>query len=72
MELAPAGITAKAILAGVTDTNALRQIPGYEKIMEVVRQRQNRLGQSDARTTMGYTHAGRISDDRSGLARLMI
>ena len=28
-----------AILAGVTDTNALRQIPGYEKIMEVARQR---------------------------------
>lgn len=39
VELAPAGITANAILAGVTDTNALRQIPGYEKIMEVARQR---------------------------------
>ena len=39
MELAPAGIIANAILAGVTDTNALRQIPGYEKIMEVARQR---------------------------------
>lgn len=26
-------------VAGVTDTNALRQIPGYEKIMEVARQR---------------------------------
>jgi len=39
MELAPAGITANAILAGVTDTNALRQIPGYEKILEVARQR---------------------------------
>ena len=24
---------------GVTDTNALQQIPGYEKIMEVARQR---------------------------------
>src|SRR5271166_3440297 len=36
---APAGITANAILAGVTDTNSLRQIPGYEKIMEVARQR---------------------------------
>jgi len=39
MELAPAGITANAILAGVTDTNALRQIPDFEKIMEVARQR---------------------------------
>jgi enoyl-[acyl-carrier-protein] reductase (NADH) len=39
VELAPAGIIANAILAGVTDTNALRQIPGYEKIMEVARQR---------------------------------
>ncbi|HUI54367.1 MAG TPA: SDR family oxidoreductase [Bryobacteraceae bacterium] len=39
MELAPAGITANAILAGVTDTNALRQIPGYEKLLEVARQR---------------------------------
>ena len=36
---APVGITANAILAGVTDANALRQIPGYEKIMEVARQR---------------------------------
>jgi enoyl-[acyl-carrier protein] reductase III len=39
VELAPAGIIANAILAGVTDTNALRQIPGYERIMEVARQR---------------------------------
>jgi NAD(P)-dependent dehydrogenase (short-subunit alcohol dehydrogenase family) len=39
VELAPAGITANAILAGVTDTNALRQIPGYEKILETARQR---------------------------------
>jgi enoyl-[acyl-carrier-protein] reductase (NADH) len=39
VELAPAGITANAILAGVTDTNALRQIPGYEKIMETARLR---------------------------------
>jgi NAD(P)-dependent dehydrogenase (short-subunit alcohol dehydrogenase family) len=35
----PAGIAANAILAGVTDTNALRQIPGYEQIMEVACQR---------------------------------
>ena len=39
LELAPAGITANAILAGVTDSPALRQIPGYEKIMELARLR---------------------------------
>lgn len=39
LELAPAGITANAILAGVTDTPALRQIPGNEKIMEIARMR---------------------------------
>jgi NAD(P)-dependent dehydrogenase (short-subunit alcohol dehydrogenase family) len=39
VELAPAGITANAILAGVTDTAGLRQIPGYEKILEQARQR---------------------------------
>ena len=39
LELAPAGITANAILAGVTDSPALRQIPGYEKLMEIARQR---------------------------------
>jgi enoyl-[acyl-carrier-protein] reductase (NADH) len=39
LELAPAGITANAILAGVTDTPALRQIPGYEKLIEIARQR---------------------------------
>ncbi|MBZ5583491.1 MAG: SDR family oxidoreductase [Acidobacteriia bacterium] len=39
LELAPAGITANAILAGVTDTPALRQIPGYEKIAEIAKQR---------------------------------
>ncbi|HMA37561.1 MAG TPA: SDR family oxidoreductase [Chloroflexia bacterium] len=32
MELAPRGITANAILAGVTDTPALRRIPGHDKI----------------------------------------
>src|SRR3954451_1074672 len=39
MELAPAGITANAILAGVTDTPALRLMPGHEKIMEVAKKR---------------------------------
>jgi NAD(P)-dependent dehydrogenase (short-subunit alcohol dehydrogenase family) len=35
----PAGITANAILAGVTDTPALRLIPGHEKLMEIARLR---------------------------------
>ena len=39
VELAPAGITANAILAGITDSAALRQIPGYEKILETAGQR---------------------------------
>ena len=39
MELAPAGITANAILAGVTDTPALRLIPGHEEIVKLARQR---------------------------------
>jgi enoyl-[acyl-carrier protein] reductase III len=39
LELAPAGITANAILAGVTDTHALRLIPGHEKLMEIARMR---------------------------------
>lgn len=33
-ELAPRGITANAILAGVTDTPALRRIPGNERLVE--------------------------------------
>lgn len=32
LELAPLGITANAILAGVTDTPAARRIPGWERI----------------------------------------
>jgi len=39
LELAPAGITANAILAGVTDTPALRQVPGHEKLIELARLR---------------------------------
>src|SRR5207237_6538556 len=34
LELAPFGITANAIMAGVTDTPALRTIPGNEKQLE--------------------------------------
>ncbi len=33
LELAPRGITANAIMAGVTDTPALRKIPGNEQMM---------------------------------------
>ncbi len=35
VELAPLGITANAICAGVTDTPALRKIPGNEQMVEV-------------------------------------
>lgn len=38
-ELAPRGITANAIRAGVTDTPALRKIPGHEAIIEQARRR---------------------------------
>ena len=34
LELAPYGITANCIRAGVTDTPALRKIPGHEQMME--------------------------------------
>jgi NAD(P)-dependent dehydrogenase (short-subunit alcohol dehydrogenase family) len=33
-ELSPRGITANALCAGVTDTPALRKIPGHEKLIE--------------------------------------
>jgi len=35
VELAPFRITANAILAGVTDTPALRKIPGNERLLEI-------------------------------------
>jgi NAD(P)-dependent dehydrogenase (short-subunit alcohol dehydrogenase family) len=38
-ELASRGITANSIRAGVTDTPALRMIPGHEMMLEVSRQR---------------------------------
>jgi len=37
MELGPLGITANAMMAGVTDTPALRKIPGSVKMLEVAR-----------------------------------
>ena len=39
VELAPAGITANAILAGVTDTPALRLIPDYQKLIDMAKLR---------------------------------
>jgi NAD(P)-dependent dehydrogenase (short-subunit alcohol dehydrogenase family) len=39
LELAPAGITANAILAGVTETPALQAIPGHEKLAEIAKLR---------------------------------
>lgn len=36
LELAPMGITANCLMPGVTDTPALRMIPGYEKIIKQV------------------------------------
>lgn len=39
VELAPLGITANAIRAGVTDTPALRKIPGHEQMIALARQR---------------------------------
>ena len=39
LELAPAGITANAILAGVTETPALRLMPGHDEIIKAARQR---------------------------------
>ena len=35
MELAPRGVTVNAIRAGVTDTPALRKIPGHERMIEI-------------------------------------
>lgn len=39
LELAPQGITANALLAGVTDTPALRKIPGNEHMIETAQKR---------------------------------
>ncbi|MBI5440995.1 MAG: SDR family oxidoreductase [Deltaproteobacteria bacterium] len=39
LELAPLGVTVNAIRAGVTDTPALRKIPGNSEMMEIARSR---------------------------------
>jgi len=43
LELAPLGVTANSIMAGVTDTPALRKIPGSEQMIEIA-QRKNPSG----------------------------
>jgi NAD(P)-dependent dehydrogenase (short-subunit alcohol dehydrogenase family) len=43
MELGPLGITANSILAGVTDTPALRKIPGARKMTEIARKKNPQL-----------------------------
>lgn len=43
LELAPLGITANAIMAGVTDTPALRKIPGSDQMIQIA-QRKNPAG----------------------------
>jgi enoyl-[acyl-carrier protein] reductase III len=39
LELAPLGITANAIMAGVTDTPALRKIPGSDEMIEIAKRK---------------------------------
>ncbi len=39
MELGPLGITANAVMAGVTDTPALRKIPGAAQMLEVAKRK---------------------------------
>jgi len=39
LELGPMGIAANAIRAGVTDTPALRKIPGHQEMIEIARKR---------------------------------
>jgi len=39
LELAPLGITANSIRAGVTDTPALRKIPGSDEMIEIAQKR---------------------------------
>lgn len=39
LELAPHGVSANAVRAGVTDTPALRKIPGNEKMIEIATER---------------------------------
>lgn len=62
LELAPRGITVNALRAGVTDTPALRKIPGHEEMLEEARRRNpsGRLTQPEdvARAIVALTSSG--------------
>jgi NAD(P)-dependent dehydrogenase (short-subunit alcohol dehydrogenase family) len=57
MELAPLGITANAIRAGVTDTPALRKIPGSEEIVQ---------------TALGLNPSGRLTTPEDVATALVV
>ncbi len=57
MELAPLGITANAIRAGVTDTPALRKIPGNQEIVQ---------------TAKGLNPSGRLTTPEDVAAALVV
>ncbi len=62
LELAPKGITVNAIKAGVTDTPALRKIPGHETIVEEALKR-NPSGRLTKPEDVAKAIAVLISDD---------
>lgn len=62
-ELAPKGITVNAIRAGVTDTPALRKIPGHEQMLDGAK-RQNPSGRLTTPEDVAKAIAA-LSDDRS-------
>lgn len=61
-ELAPSGVTVNAIMAGVTDTPALRRIPGWEQLVQAALRRNphGRLTTPDdvAQAVVALTHPG--------------
>lgn len=63
MELGHLGITANAIMAGATDTPALRKIPGHVKMLEVAKQK-NPAGRLTTPEDVGRAIA-LLSDERS-------
>ncbi len=62
LELAPRGITVNAIRAGVTDTPALRKIPGHQKLVEEALKR-NPSGRLTRPEDVAKAIATLISDD---------
>lgn len=70
--LAPAGTMANAILAGVTDTPALRLISGHEKLMAIAKKRKpaqapDHAGRCGA-VHCGAVPSGDVLDDREHFA----